>query len=477
MFNRRAKAKTKIRIKKEVFEKIIATLGSQIPEQGGYTIADIEGDKATINDFIYDFSANTSAAAYSPDTAIMSPKIGKAIASDKYCQGIVHSHPDGCPYYSDADEEYAKRIIDAYYIPFFDVGVGQRRKGDSLDIRFFRVYPRKSHKKTEEVLYEVAEDYETELKPKVKSDHERVTSHKYDRIEQAIDMDVMKNKTIVALGSGGALLYYVDMARCGVSKYVVFDHDYYQDTNIANQYAEISNLGKGKVEVAKEKIHDVNPSASVKAIQRRLDDSISDEEFVSLVGKGILKHPEDYLIAAFTDDFYAQARAAALAVKFGTPFISAQMYKNGDAAEVFFSYPGVTASCHRCATESRYQAYRHGFNNNVTSSCSTIFSTGRVNAICGQISLMLLQYGCERGRYGKILERVADRNFIQINITPFDNVIKNDIFDDAFDKEFAFCDSTVWIPQEPNDNCPLCGGEGNLLKSKDRIKDTRRDLI
>ena len=90
---------------------------------------------------------------------------------------------------------------------------------------------------------------------------------------------------------------------------------------------------------------------------------------------------------------------------------------------------------------------------------------------------MLLQYGCERGRYGKILERVADRNFIQINITPFDNVIKNDIFDDAFDKEFAFCDSTVWIPQEPNDNCPLCGGEGNLLKSKDRIKDTRRDLI
>lgn len=128
IFSRRTEAKTKIRIKKEVFEKIIATLGSQIPEQGGYAISNIEGDKVTINDFIYDFSANTSAAAYSPDTAIMSPKICKAIASDKYVTGIVHSHPDGCPYYSDADEEYAKRIIDAYYIPFFDVGVGQRKK-------------------------------------------------------------------------------------------------------------------------------------------------------------------------------------------------------------------------------------------------------------------------------------------------------------------------------------------------------------
>ena len=75
MFNRRAKAKTKIRIKKEVFEKMVATLGSQIPEKGGYTIGDIEGDKVTINDFIYDYSANTSSAAYSPDIAIMSPKI------------------------------------------------------------------------------------------------------------------------------------------------------------------------------------------------------------------------------------------------------------------------------------------------------------------------------------------------------------------------------------------------------------------
>ena len=105
MFNRRAKAKTKIRIKKEVFEKMVATLGSQIPEKGGYTIGDIEGDKVTINDFIYDYSANTSSAAYSPDIAIMSPKISKAISGDKYPVGILHTHPDGCPYYSDADEE------------------------------------------------------------------------------------------------------------------------------------------------------------------------------------------------------------------------------------------------------------------------------------------------------------------------------------------------------------------------------------
>lgn len=407
----------------------------------------------------------------------MNPKINRAMAGDKCITGVIHSHPDGCPVYSEDDEEYAKDIIDAYDLSFFDVGVAQVGKYDAPDIRFYRVYPRNSHKKTERIPYEIMSDYATKLSSDVKAKHEQITSHKYDRIAQAIDLDMMKSKHLVVFGCGGAQVFCVDMARCGASNYTLFDPDYYQDANISNQYAEISKLGRGKVEVTKEKIFDVNPSAKVKAIQRRFNDDISDDEFIDLVGKDILKQPENYLIAAFTDDFYAQARAAALSVNLGTAFLAAQMYMNGDAAEVCFSYPGVTPSCPRCMMESRYQAYKRGFNNNVTSSCSTIFSAQRVNALCGQVALMLLQYGSKNGRYGRILDRVADRNFIQVKITPFSNVIKNSIFDEAFDKEFAFCDSTVWIPQEPNNDCPLCGGEGNLLKSKDKIKDTRRALL
>lgn len=471
------RAPVPIRIKREVYEKIIATIGAHEPEQGGYLISEVTGNNVIVKDYIYDFSADTSAAAYSPDTAVMSPKIGNAIANGKSVTGVIHSHPDGYPVYSSADEEYAQDIIDAYNLEFFDVGVGQRRNDGGLDMRFYRVYPRTRNRKTEFVRYETIDGYDTELPTKIKAIHERIAQNKYERISQSIDLSLMNNQHLVILGLGGSQVFCVDMARCGASRYTLFDHDYYQDVNISNQYAEISNLGRGKVEVTKEKILDVNPSAKVKAIQRRFDDSISDEEFVSLVGKDILRHPENYLIAAFTDDFYAQARAAAIAIKLGVPFMASQMYMNGDAAEVCFSYPGVTASCPRCMMESRYQAYKRGYKNNITSSCSTIFSTQRVNALCGQIALMLLQYGSKKSRYGKMLDRVADRNFIQIKITPFNNVIKNDIFDVALDKEFSFCDSAVWIPQQPNENCPLCGGEGNLLKSRDRIQDTRRDLI
>ena len=148
------KLKAVIRIKLEVYEKIAATLGSQEPEQGGYLISEVNGQNVKAVNFIYDFSANTSAAAYSPDTAVMSPKIDKAIASDKYVTAVVHIHPDGCPTYSEADEEYAKDIIDAYDLPFFDVGVGQLRAYGNPDLRFYRVYPRNSRKKVELIPYE-----------------------------------------------------------------------------------------------------------------------------------------------------------------------------------------------------------------------------------------------------------------------------------------------------------------------------------
>lgn len=113
------KFKTVIRLKREAYEKIVATLGSQEPEQGGYLICEVNGQNVKVVDFIYDFSANTSAAAYSPDTSVMSQKIGKAIASDKYITGCAHSHPDGCPVCSRADIEYAKDIIEPYGLSFF----------------------------------------------------------------------------------------------------------------------------------------------------------------------------------------------------------------------------------------------------------------------------------------------------------------------------------------------------------------------
>lgn len=462
-----------IEITREVSDKIEATLGTQPVEKGGFML----GNDGVVNEFIFDISADTSSCEYSPDTEVMTIKINNSLPKGKELVGMFHTHPAGFKQPSSADIKYAKRIMEAYSTDYFIIGVGQVRRYGSVDMYFYKVYSDKSNVRVRKIAYRIKDNYNDTVEEAIADIYQRISPDRLSKINLALDTESLGNKTIVALGLGGSLEVFVNMARCGASKYVLFDRDFFQASNISNQYAEISNLGRGKVEVAKGKILEVNPSAIIKAVQRHLDDNISDEEFVVIVGEEVLSCPDNYLIVACTDDFRAQARAAALAVKYGIPFLAAQMYQNGDAGEICFSYPGVTPSCPRCMIESRYRAYKNGFKNNVTSSRSTIMSTEYLNAICGQIALMMLQYGCPNSRYGKMLELVKDRNFVQVKITPFYNVITNGLFEEALDKEFSFFGNTIWIRQEPNSGCPLCGGEGNLLKSKDGIKDTRRNLI
>jgi len=100
---------------REVAEKLDAIIGTQEPEKGGFLF----GDNDTINEFIYDYSADTSAGSYSPDTEVMTPKINVAIAEGKTLRGMFHSHPKGYIKPSTADVEYAKRIMAAYELDDF----------------------------------------------------------------------------------------------------------------------------------------------------------------------------------------------------------------------------------------------------------------------------------------------------------------------------------------------------------------------
>ena len=64
----------------------------------------------------------------------MSPKIGKAIASDKLVTGVVHTHPDGYPMYSGADFEYALEIIDAFKVTLYADNLLKLQLKDGTDM-------------------------------------------------------------------------------------------------------------------------------------------------------------------------------------------------------------------------------------------------------------------------------------------------------------------------------------------------------
>ena len=76
--------------------------------------------------------------------------------------------------------------------------------------------------------------------------------------------------TVAVFGVGGVGSFAVEaLARSGVGHLVLVDKDFIDATNINRQlHALTSTVGRSKVEVMRERIHEINPAAHVDAIQK-----------------------------------------------------------------------------------------------------------------------------------------------------------------------------------------------------------------
>ena len=313
------------------------------------------------------------------------------------------------------------------------------------------------------------------------------TAEYFKRMEGVYPEKVL-DKVIVCVGNGGARTVLENMARNGFRNYILIDGDKISPTNIATQGVFISEMGMWKTEAIKARINDINPDAKVICVNRFLDDGFSDEEFRICLHNFNEKKATDYLVLGCCDTFEGNKRSAALSLKYGLPYIGAGMYQQGLAAEVIFTYPGVTPSCPRCMLRSRYEAYEEeGYKNDVTSAGCPAFATERLNTLIGFISIMMLMYGeTPESPYNNMLDEVKDRNFVWIRMSPYlsQSALGIRIFDRVFGlpelSKYTFFDETLWIPQHPDapefgeKPCKLCGGAGDLRKLKYKWADTRK---
>lgn len=323
------------------------------------------------------------------------------------------------------------------------------------------------------------------------------TSNTFQRVIGAYDLERLSRCRVIYVGMGGAACFAEELARAGVGEHVLIDGDVVSESNLATQQTYREDIGRQKVDCVSERILSINPNAAVSAVPRFLDDNYTDTEFQSLVAsplrsglvynsnalpkisaKGVL--PEVVLLCGLTDSFEAQARINRLALQYGIPALCAQVYASGEGAEVTFSHPDVTPACQRCVLGSRYRAYlEQNFQNNVTSDGTPIFSTTRLNAIKGFVGLALLQHGSKHPRWNQLLQRIGNRNLIQIRMSP---ELPLDVFDRVFgggDQSRQLFDETVWLPQQPegletnHPTCPDCRATGNLLDAMGTFSDTR----
>lgn len=509
-----------VHISQGVLDNFRKNVGRYAPETGGLLGA--TNDETCVDICHFDRHSKNTPGTFYYDVPSMSEVFREWKARGYITNGIYHSHPRGCIRPSYHDISTALLHIRFFNLEYFYLPIFQSRKKGLFTMFFYIVKKQDDDlvvtldhvlKATEEgyELQSFTEWHETHSISELDSyrmtiEQKQAKGHKPEAAPSASvngtyktnskeDIPVNNNtniaattvsdyfakvkslypdhvldKVIVCVGTGGARSFLENCARSGFRNFILMDKDVVGTTNIATQGVFISEMGKKKVEVIRERILDINPKARVVCVDSFLDDAMSDEEFKSYLDMFPHRRPTDYLILGCTDNFEAQKRSSMLALKYGNPYLAAMMYAGGAAAELIFTYPGVTESCPRCLLRDRFEKYEHGFQNDVDSSACPIFATECMNATKGYIALMLLMYHEDpTSPFNDMLNKVANRNFVWIRLNPYlkETALGIELFDRLFagtPERFTFMDETIWIPQHPDTDppCKMCGGTGDL---------------
>lgn len=509
-----------VHISQGVLDNFRKNVGRYAPETGGLLGA--TNDETCVDICHFDRHSKNTPGTFYYDVPSMSEVFREWKARGYITNGIYHSHPRGCIRPSYHDISTALLHIRFFNLEYFYLPIFQSRKKGLFTMFFYIVKKQDDDlvvtldhvlKATEEgyELQSFTEWHETHSISELDSyrmtiEQKQAKGHKPEAAPSASvngtyktnskeDIPVNNNtniaattvsdyfakvkslypdhvldKVIVCVGTGGARSFLENCARSGFRNFILMDKDVVGTTNIATQGVFISEMGKKKVEVIRERILDINPKARVVCVDSFLDDAMSDEEFKSYLDMFPHRRPTDYLILGCTDNFEAQKSSSMLALKYGNPYLAAMMYAGGAAAELIFTYPGVTESCPRCLLRDRFEKYEHGFQNDVDSSACPIFATERMNATKGYIALMLLMYHEDpTSPFNDMLNKVANRNFVWIRLNPYlkETALGIELFDRLFagtPERFTFMDETIWIPQHPDTDppCKMCGGTGDL---------------
>lgn len=100
----------------------------------------------------------------------------------------------------------------------------------------------------------------------------------FTRLEILMNIEPLKNKSILIVGVGGVGGYAVEsLARCGVGSITIVDYDKVDITNINRQIIALhSTIGKLKVDVLESRILDINPNCKVYKFSTFYDQTTTD---------------------------------------------------------------------------------------------------------------------------------------------------------------------------------------------------------
>lgn len=142
-------------------------------------------------------------------------------------------------------------------------------------------------------------------------------SNQFSRTELLIGKEnivKLHNAKVAVFGIGGVGSFVVEaLARSGIGNFILVDNDIISETNLNRQLiATQKTLGQAKVEVARDRILEINPNANVK---------IYKEFFIPTSDDNILESDISYIIDAI-DTVTAKIELVVRANKLNIPIIS-----------------------------------------------------------------------------------------------------------------------------------------------------------
>ena len=448
-------------IPQPVYKNILNILGKRKPELGG--MLGWKDDEFYIDYFIFDKKAVVGNSEYNPNTSFLNKVInGKWAAEGIYLGGFVHSHPGNSNMLSPADVEYAMRIMEEFEIEFLFMPIVTSSYAFKATFNPYVVFSDGRVQKARIIVDKPYVAY-NQINKSIDEDKERLIEEEFDkmsnptpitisdvkeetlfaRINTCLDIDYLNECTVIGVGCGGAKSFYESMARMGVGNFYLIDGDISSLSNVATQNAYLDEVGVKKTDALKRRLLAINAEINVHSYPFMLNDDIDDEFLENEIISKI--NPAKCVLCAFTDDFYAQARLNNIALKYRIPFICGQHHEFGITSEVIFWYPGITKFSLKEIANSRYQSFKNGYTNVVTSVGSPIFNTTRLNSICEKIAIGLLLYGNSEfnSSYCEFVKKMSKKNLILIRERQLDE--SHPLFALFKSNKGSFFDDVVWI--------------------------------
>jgi len=154
-----------------------------------------------------------------------------------------------------------------------------------------------------------------------------------------IDPSVLQERTvtIIGLGSGGSAIA-LDLARAGVEKFILIEHDTVELSNICRSAYDLADIGKKKTDALLEKMLRINPFLKVDVYSNNLFD----------IEKNTLQKiiDESDLIIDATDSVKTKQLINGIAYH-EKPVIYPAVYSEGIGGDILFTIPGLTP-CYEC---------------------------------------------------------------------------------------------------------------------------------